>query len=388
MKSVGIIAEYNPFHYGHQYHLTKTREQSGADAVVVVMSGDFTQRGEVALYDKYRRAQAAVLFGADVVVMLPFAYSCQTAELFAFGGVSTLAALKAEAISFGCEDNDIALLKKAAHLLAYPSDEMEESLRNHLTQGRSYAKARQLALAALCTDCAALLDKPNNILAVEYLKQIALHHYPMSAIAVTREGATHDSPSYQGNIASASSIRSLICAGEDASSFLPHSFTQLPHNEIKHYRDILYQNLLLSDANKLRRYPEISGGLEYRMLKTFDDYMPLEQYIAQVSNKHHTKSRIRRSLCHLLTDFTLSFKEIKSSPVPYLRLLAFNETGRAYLNQLQPDPPVISNLADAMKKTHGYAKTILTYDILASNLYQLAVEEKKNTDYFRTPIYC
>lgn len=387
MKSAGIIAEYNPFHHGHRYHLQKTRTESRADVLIVAMSGDFTQRGDIALYDKYTRAQAAVSHGADIVVLLPFAYSCQTAELFAYGGVATLAALKIDTFSFGCENDNLTSLCKAAALLAQPPAGFDDAVRAHLQQGRSYAKARQLALSDFYEEGAALLEHPNNILAIEYLKQAALHHYALSPLAIRRVGAAHDGAAPLQGIASASFIRTLIRNGKDVNNFLPVPFENLPAADMRFFKDTLYQNLLISDADRLRRYPEIAGGLEHRMLKTLDAFTALEEYVDKTHDKHHTKSRIRRSLCHLLTDFTFTQQEIKSTPIPYIRLLAFNEAGRTYLHQLQSETMIITNLADATKHATGYAKSLLHYDLLASNLYQLATGGSMNADFFRKPIY-
>ena len=190
MKVLGIIAEYNPFHNGHQYHIEEAKRQADADAVVVVLSGNFTQRGEPALLEKHTRAHAALFGGADLVLELPSLFSAASAEYFAWGGISALHATGVvSSISFGMEGNSITPLMEVAQILSSEPPLFQEALKNALATGCSYPKARALALAEV-TGCAEeLLQQPNNILAIEYLKANIRLGSPFSILPIQRQGA-------------------------------------------------------------------------------------------------------------------------------------------------------------------------------------------------------
>jgi predicted nucleotidyltransferase len=392
MRAVGIIAEYNPFHNGHYYHLNQSKKAANADVVVCVMSGDFVQRGEPAIIDKFSRTQMALQGGADLVVMLPFAYSCQSAEIFAYGSVHLVNKLACSTISFGCEDDDTEKLHRAAKILTEENAHFHSSLKKHLSLGRSFAKSRQLAVEEIDPQAANLLSSPNNILAVEYMKQILLHNYPITPIAIKRCGSNHNTRQTNNFIASASFIREelhngLINIKKYIPSFVYEALLHQTFNDMENYRDILYQNLLITTAEHLCSFPDISPGLANKFLNNLKDFISLSDYSELLYDKHHARSRISRSFCHILTNFNISYDVLKDNPVPYIRILGFNETGREYLHLIKGKEQFVSNTYNYYIHAQGYAKKIFSYDLTASDIFQLGLNKHKGIDYKQTPIY-
>jgi len=392
MKAAGIVAEYNPFHNGHYYHLKKTLSLSDAKVIVCVMSGDFVQRGEVALYDKFARTQMALKAGADLVVMLPFAYSAQSAELFAYGAVNILSQLSCDYISFGCETDNLKQLKKAAQILSFENKNYKEALFNNLSQGRSYAKSRQLALNEIDPDISYLLNSPNNILAIEYIKQIILNNYDIMPLPIKRLGSEHNSVNSHKHFASASLIRELIKSSDDNFiTFIPSFVYDIlrtgPQNDIENYKNIIYQNLILSSSESLKSYPDISHSLANKMLNTFKSFKSISDFVDDVSDKHHTKTRILRSLCHIMVGFDMPYHELKSRAVPYIRILGFNENGRNYLSKIKHQTNLVSNTYDYYKNCRGFDRDIFNYDLRAGDIYNLGTGGQKGLDYQTMPIY-
>jgi predicted nucleotidyltransferase len=392
MKAVGIVAEYNPFHNGHYYHLSQSKKVSGADVAICVISGDFVQRGEPAMIDKFTRTQMALKGGADLIIMLPFAYSCQSAEIFAYGAVYLLNKLACGVISFGCENDDIKTLYKAAKIVSEENEDFKTILKKHLSSGRSFAKSRQLTVEQMVPESVDLLGSPNNILAIEYIKQIISNNYPITPLAIRRCGSNHNTKETDETYASASYIREMIKNKDSATKKYVPSFVYdfikcRPLNELENYKGILYQNLLIKSIEQLCSYPDVSEDLANRLFNNFKDFLPLAKYIDCVYNKHHTKSRISRSLCHILTDFNIPYDTIKKYPVPYVRILGFNEKGKQYLHSIKDNENFISNVYDYYKHCNGYAKQIFDYDLTASDVFQLNFHSGKGIDYRTAPIY-
>ena len=221
MAIIGIIAEYNPFHTGHEYHIARSRELLGADSTVIcVMSGDFVQRGEAALYSKFARAEAACRCGADLVIELPLPWALSSAEGFARGAVGLLGALGATHLSFGSECGDVQRLERIAENLIDPAVNAEISRELNENANNSYASARQTVLARRLGDEAKLIEQPNNILAVEYLKAIYEQRLDITPMTVQRIGSGHD---MTGDIGpkSASELRRMILSGEKVDNYIP-----------------------------------------------------------------------------------------------------------------------------------------------------------------------
>lgn len=333
MNIGGVIAEYNPFHSGHQYQLDQMRK-NGIDRIAVVMSGNFVQRGEVAIQSKFSRAMAAIQGGADLVIELPAPFSLASAERFAYGGVYLLQALGCVGtLSFGCEDNDLPLLHEIVRVLARP--EADAMIRTALEKGISYPAARGEAIHALLgVHSCELLKKPNNILAVEYLKAAEKLNFPFEYLPILRKGAGHDSSGQLEGFSSASEIRRTLCAGiVPADGVLPESSRQsilqemragrLPATTQQLERIILYV-LRQSTAETLRRLPDVSEGLEGRILNAAKMSNSLPEVMEAIKSKRYPLARIRRILMAALLGITR--EDLVLMP-PYIRVLACNTSG-------------------------------------------------------------
>ena len=332
--NVGIICEYNPFHLGHRKQIVRIREDFGADTgVVCAMSGNFVQRGHPAIFDKMRRAKAAVRCGADLVVELPVPSALSSAEGFAAGGVSILSRL-CDGLCFGAETPDTALLQKAARVLC--SEEYRAALRQQLAAGaRSFAAARQAAVQALCpgSDVAALLDKPNNNLAVEYCKAILEQNVEMQPVALPRQGADHGqalTESAHAAFASASALRALWAEG-GAAALAPY----VPEKALKLYMQAEYDGkytdftvmghcelallrAACADQTPFAAVRGVSEGLEHRLENAVRETARLPALLDALTTVRYPRARMRRLAMDAALDY--SADAFPALP-PYLHLL-------------------------------------------------------------------
>ena len=356
MKIVGIVAEYNPFHAGHRYHIEQTRCRMGDDcAVVAVMSGNFVQRGECAITDKWTRARMALEGGADLVLELPTVWACASAEHFAHGAVSILKSAGADTLSFGSESGDSGGLKRVA--AALDSDEFRSALKNYLSEGLSFAVCRQKAVEELIgAEVAACLSNPNDNLGVEYLKAARRLSFDPEVIAVPRVGAGHDGgdhPEYP----SASHLRRQILTGEAALEN-PASLT---YNE----RGIL--TILRSvKPEDLTALPDSGEGLDRRLYEAIRKADTLEQVYDLAKTKRYAHARIRRMVLWA----ALGMKESdRPDAPPYLRVLGANERGRAVLKAIPDEVPVIT------KPSHGRGLPLMELEARCTDFYAMCRKE-------------
>ena len=298
MKITGLITEYNPFHFGHEYHLKKARELTGADAVIAVMSGDFTQRGLPAFTDKYARAKMALKSGVDAVIELPALYSLSSAEGFAKGAVDILAGLGADTIVYGCED-ETADLKGIADICLNEPAEYKAVLNQQLKAGASFPAARLKALTSVYGDKAECIASPNAILAVEYEKAILKGGYDIKTIAINRQGDSF----YK----SGENIRAALLGGsEDIKMLLPQaSIEEIAYAmEPDDFSGFLNYKLLTIDKEALTKYLDVTEDIAARIYKHRGKGLSFSELTKQASSKNYTASRIRRCLMHILLDIT------------------------------------------------------------------------------------
>lgn len=387
MRVCGVVSEYNPFHKGHAYQIEQAKAKIGEDcAIVCCMSSDFVQRGDAAILPKHLRAKAAVLSGADVVVELPVPYALRSAEGFAQSAVDTLLGTGVLTdLSFGAEDADPELLKETASLLLEHQTVQDTLL--HLKTGISYAAARERALYARVKEKAEILQKPNNILAVEYCKALVRRDMDINILPVARKGAGHDEGA-NGEYASASHIRSLLREEKwgEACSFLPEGCAEILKTAAQDGQALLDQgrleNAMLSalmrlDAAALSGLPDANEGLDNRLLEAIRKGRTIEEICAQAKTKRYALSRIRRMVFCAYLGIT---KEESTTPVPYARVLAFNDKGREVLKlaRKQAKIPLITKPAHAFD-LGGDARRIFEREALACDLYHLALPDWKNT---------
>lgn len=377
MRAVGIVCEYNPFHRGHQYLIEACRLKFGADtAAVCAMSGDFVQRGEAALFDKFTRAEAACRTGADLVLELPLPWCLSSAEGFASGTVAMLTALGCDTLAFGSESGDAGALEKLAEYLLSPDALTEIRRRMDADASLSFARARQLSAQAALGDTAMLLNGPNDILGVEYLKAIRKSGADAKPLIVRREGGGHDSRG-EGAFRSAMQLREMIRAGEDPAPYIPAAAMAVYRSaaEAGQVRDDrLLETALLSRLYSVKpevfdAVPDAGGGAGRRLYSAVRNGGGMEQIAAAASSKHLTAARMRRMLlCAILG---LRAEDAKGAP-PYLRILAANEKGRVLLRERSADSPIpVLTKPAAARSLGGRAERIFTLGAGAHDLYRL-----------------
>lgn len=379
MKICGLIAEYNPFHSGHAWHLAQTRRRLGGDtAIVCAMSGNFVQRGDLSILEKYERAEAAVQCGADLVLELPLSSCLCSAPGFAFGGVSLLNALGCVThLSFGAEQADLSLLRRAAVL---SRTDHSVPLRRSLADGLSYAAAMQQTVCEADPEAGALLSSPNNTLAVEYLAALQAQNCSIEPIAIAREGAAHDSTQPPSSYPSASYLRSLLTEGRvnDCRPWMPGpSFSVLKHAIQTGAAPVLCRTVDKAIVAHLRRLSAASlhtycggeDGLENRLAEAIRSNSSLHSICAAAQTRRYPLARIRRALLRAWLDLPVTL----SVEASYLRVLAIGPHGRKLLRQIKqtcPLPLILKPTAE--RSLPDVLQPALARDMLADDLYALA----------------
>lgn len=376
MKISGIIAEYNPLHNGHLYHIEQTR-LAGASHVIVVMSGNFTQRGEPALLPKAERVKMALSAGADLVVELPLPWAVSSAEKFALGGISILHNMGCvDTVSFGSECGDIKQLTAVATCMA--DTQYTEQLHTALNTGISFAAAQQNALRASGTPhLATLLEHPNNTLGVEYCKALLQLQSDITPFTILRKGASHDSKASHGTTASAKHIRSLVNTGDlqNVSQFMsPKCFQILQTNlqkghclvDTASFHTILLSQLRQMTKEQIATLPGVSEGLENRLYTAFRNCTSIPEILETVKTKRYSLARLQRILISAL----LQIPSCSAQTLPpYIRVLGIGTNGGTLLHQMQKTAK-IPLFTDAMQPpTDSFSQEIFELECKASDLY-------------------
>jgi len=396
MAVAGIVAEYNPLHSGHLLQMSATRDALGEDVgVICVMSGNFVQRGEPAILDKHTRAEAAVRCGADLVIELPTPWATATAETFARGAVSLLeAAGVVDCLSFGSESGDLIPLQRIVDALESP--EFPELLRRHrMFPGRTFAAARQLAVADLVGPAAAdCLERPNDILGVEYLRALRYVNSSIRPLAIRRRGAAHDGEVSEG-IASASVIRRMIAAGEEFSAYLPPVMTQLLAREqeagrapvrMETVERAVLARLRTMSEEDFAPYDRGREGLSNRLFHAVQGAASLQELLELAKTRRYPMARLRRMVLHAWLDIRPD--ELPALP-PYIRVLAVGAQGRGLLRQMKETArlPVVIRPAGA-EKLDGAAACLFRLEARCTDLYTLAwpVPAAPGLEYRKGPV--
>lgn len=378
MIFTGIICEYNPIHNGHIRHIDKTRLHTGnTEAVICVMSGNFVQRGDFAVFGKHARAHAAVLSGADLVLELPLPYALSSAEGFARGGVKILSGLGLDGyISFGSECGDARQLLDVAAALLRP--EVSGLIKAAMESGGTYASAVQSAAESVAGDGARLLKTPNNMLAIEYLKAMKLQDSRLTPFTVRREGAQHDGDAGE----SSSAVRRLLRDGAgDAWADVPPAAAQVYKSETEAGRGPVFASAceaaMLSRLRMLKdddfsSLPDAAEGLEVRLMKCARSEQSVREIIDAAKTKRYTEARIRR----MLMCAVLGIKKSDATLAPYVRVLAMNEVGRRALREITEKSalPVITKPA-SVKALGGDYLRLFELEAAATDFYSLAYSD-------------
>ncbi|MBR6551655.1 MAG: nucleotidyltransferase [Clostridia bacterium] len=375
----GIVAEFNPFHNGHKY-LVDSIKQSENDVVVAVMSGNFVQRGEPAVLDVNKRTKMALDCGVDLVLSLPFPYCSATAERFALSGVTVLDSLNClHSLAFGSESNNKEMLLNCAKNLR--TKEFNSLVSNLVESGVSFPTAREQAVKELFGEKQSeLLQKSNDILGVEYAKALLELNSNLDITTVKRTGAEHDSKDGTKNIRSASLIRTVIEDLAEVENFVPNESLNVLKDAIENKKIIDYSKYELSllfklrtmSVEELRALPDVNEGLEYRIYDAVRNSTSNNELLEKIKTKRYTLSRIRRILLFAYLGVT---KELLETPVPYIRVLGFNEKGALLLKQCKEKAklPVITRSAD-LKNLDENGKKIFELECKARDLYSLCLQ--------------
>ena len=410
MKIIGIIAEYNPFHNGHSYQIKKIKEDLQADFVVVAMSGDFVQRGAPAIIDKYTRAKMALSCGADLVMELPVLWATASAEHFAMAGVTLFDKMGCvNGLCFGAETDDLDALSIIADVLVCEPENYRTALASYLKEGMSFPLARSKALCDYFENPAlsSILNEPNNILAIEYLKALKRRNSSITPYVIKREGAGyHDTDIAVADsacipTASATAIRKALDTPALATKTgifdaltdaMPASAIDILKEYVSKkslictndFSSILGYKLLTADTNDLADIGDSNPDVSNRIYKNRTSFTSFETFCERNKSKDITYTRISRILLHLIlniknSDYTFG-KE--SDYIPYLRILGFRKDASTLLKEIKScsDVPVISKLADAASQLDADALSLLDKDIFAADLYeQVCANKSGNT---------
>lgn len=419
MKVLGIIAEYNPFHLGHLYHINRSKQLTGATHTICIMSGNFLQRGEPSIVNKWARAKMALLQGVDLVLELPVCYSVQPAQFFAFGAISSLHLTGiVDYLCFGSESGDLNLLKSIAKILFDEPNEFRYNLKHYLSEGVQFPKAQANALANYIIkysdlnidelEILQLINNPNNILGIEYLKAILVLKSPIIPITIKRIKSDYHSYDLSEDIVSAKAIRKLILDSDykknlnNISRNVPIETLEILKYEFSKGRgpivkDDFSQTLLYclrrASRNDLLKIFDVSEGLENRILRKSHKYGTFSEIVDSIKTKRYTTTRIQRILFNLLINIKRSdITDFYNIGPQYFRVLGFSKKGQELIKRIKETSsvPIITKTSHYKKFDNYYLNKMIEYDIAATDLYSLAYKNpdmrKKGWDFFNDPI--
>lgn len=395
MGILGLVVEYNPFHLGHLHHLQLARQLTNSSAVVAVMSGNFTQRGEPAIVDKWARTEMALQLGVDLVVELPVAWAVRSAAHFAEGAIGLLAALGATHLCFGSETGQVEPLTEAAGVLLAESDEFRQHLRSALKEGVSFAEAQGKALRSVAPGLPDnIFSEPNNTLGIQYIQTILRYGLPITPITIPREGHYHSLEKNE-RLPSARAIRESICSGDEIFGMPDTSSAILQQRFVsgqgpvawRDFGDQLIYRLRSLKRSDMESFPEASEGLGTRLWEAARRTHRLPELVSQTKTRRFPLTRLQRLLCYILLD--ISNKRIKSITadgvaLPYARVLGINKANRTVLSMLAACKlPVVTAIGKSLQMDER-ATASLELDTWATDCYTLAWRDSQaGLDYLR-----
>ena len=334
MKATGIVVEYNPFHNGHKYHLQKAKELNPDNIIIAVMSGDFVQRGEPSIVDKWTKTKMALANGVDMVVELPVFYSSQSAEIFAKGAIGILEELKCNTVVFGSESGEIDELKRISTL--QESEEFKITLKERLKEGNSYPTAHSLTMKEILGESEL---NSNDILGLEYIKAIKYWGSSIIPMTLKREKVGYHDTNIVGDFASATKIREHLRKNSEIKNIV----TKESYKILKEYSNYIYMDdfypiiryELIKNSNNLSNIQDMETGFENRLYEGAIKSTNYAEFFKAISNRRYTTGRVQRVLTHTLLGLTTSVTDEVKKSIPYVKILGFNPNGRKYLNHLK-----------------------------------------------------
>lgn len=400
MNVLAIVAEYNPFHKGHAYHLEEAKKAAQADYSLALMSSNFLQRGQPAIFNKWQRAQMAISNGLDLVIELPCLFSARSAWYYAYNSLYILEASGLVShLAFGSEDINAQEIERLAEYLSQEDNQYKSLLKEKLKEGLSFPAAREHVLKSIFPDLKIDLNQPNLILAINYLKAIKSLNSSIKPLYIERIGSYHGSDTYN-EIASASYIRKLIQENNPQyKNYLPDPSLQVINNLLlddfkplfieDFSREIVY-SLRSKTPDQLKELLSVAEGLENRIIKSLRQSRQLDQIALSIKSKRYTESRINRIMTESLLNMT---KDLEDDKPLYIRPLAFNSKGRELLQIFKESSSLelINKLAPAYRKAGKDLKKQIDFEIRASNIYSLAQDNPRhaayNQEFTASPLY-
>jgi len=367
MKTIGIIAEYNPFHNGHLYQIERIRKQYPDATIVVVLGGNFTQRGEACVLDKWTKTEIALNY-VDLVVELPFPFATQSADIFAQGAIEILHALNVDILFFGSESNNIEMLSKLAEIELYEK-EYPSKVQHYLEKGDNYPTALAKALSHF-TEVNVLY--PNDLLALSYIKEIKKQHAKIQPVCIQRTNSYHEKQ-LKNTISSASSIRLALKEKKNIQKYVPKitlSYLKDAPFDDNYFPFLKYK---LCTTKDLSIYQTVDEGIEVRLKKYILESSSYEEFIQKVKTKRYTYNKIRRMLLHILVGFTKEDAR-EFQHITYLRILGFGTKGKDFLKQRKKDCilPIIT--------TFQKENPMLQFELQVTAVYASSFDETKKQE--------
>ena len=389
MNSIlGIISEYNPFHNGHLLHLQDSKKLTHTDFTIAVMSGNFVQRGDTSIVDKWTKAEMALKAGVDLVIELPTLYAISSAENFAEGAIRILNSLGiVDYVSFGSEIGEISPLNDVAQVLYKEPKEFSALISKQLRSGLSYPKARELAIQMYFGSSqkyTEILENPNNILGIEYLKALKKYKSPIRPITLKRKYSDYNSADVKSGIASATAIRTMLQNNKNIHYVVPFETYELLEEKKKNEqiitslsvfsKEIIYtlRKMTLSEIASL---PDVSEGLENKIKSAVNTSNTLEDLISKIKSKRYTQTRIQRILLYALLNISAKDMNMSRKQMPYIRVLGFNKHGKKIISAIANNNPKLQIIVSVKKfmenNTDKHLHTMMSKDIFATNVYTL-----------------
>lgn len=392
MISCGIVAEYNPFHNGHKYQIDNVRRELKPDVVIAVMSGNFLQRGEPALLDKWTRTKMALAGGVDLVVELPAVFAVQPADYFAKGAIQIMKQLDVDYMSYGVEKGSAADYLKGAKWMTAHEKKIGAHLRKHAAADVPYAKQIEDMIKQMAPDFPLHLNAPNNQLGFAYAKEIVRNGWEenIQLLPLERKAVHYNDERLpkKGDIASATAIRTALQEGQSVRSYIPEcSYIHLEKNREQmvnwsHYYSFLAYQLLASSKDDLRKIYQMTEGLENRLKDAIVDRRDFTDFLKAIKTKRYTQTRLQRLLTYVLLQWKSETVMAALAAEPSIRILGFTQAGQAYLSKVKHSlkAPLIANVNQTTKKK-------LAFDIGAGQIYRLGKPESiSEQDFKQKPI--
>ena len=398
MNITGIITEYNPFHNGHKFHLEESKKQTKSDGTICIMSGNFVQRGGPAIIDKWKRTEMALSNGVDLIIELPTFYAVSSAEFFAKGAVSILNSLNiVNNLFFGSEIGDAKALSKIAKVLVSEDERFQNILKENLSLGLTFAKAREKSLIEYLnsSEINNIITSSNNILGIEYIKAILKLNSSINPVALKREGSNYNDKSLSQTFSSATSIREVLKNTsniEDLKNIIPlesyEVFSKLQEQDYRFtfeeemFKYIKYK--IQTNCVNFNNLYEVTEGLDNKIIKEISSSNSLHEFILKIKSKRYTYSKISRILTHIYLGLDNDdFKDIANKNNLYVRVLGFNKTGREILSLIKAN----SSIPLITKVPRFTNNPLLKFDLQATACYSL-LNDKVNpfNDYLQSPI--